>query len=86
MAVMEWQPIETAPKDGTEILVWREDQGIFLARWTAPCEFLTDAECEKMGDAADQEDWFAADFVWGYRVEGDLLPTKWRPLPEPPTA
>jgi hypothetical protein len=30
----EWQPIETAPKDGRMILVWR-DSGVHLMRWKA---------------------------------------------------
>jgi hypothetical protein len=28
----EWQPIETAPKDGQPILVWR-DSGVHIMRW-----------------------------------------------------
>lgn len=29
---MTWQPMETAPKDGSHILVWR-DSGVHLVRW-----------------------------------------------------
>ena len=84
-AVDEWQPIETAPKDGTEILVWRSDAGVLLARWTSCAEFLTDAELDKMSDdSAHQEDWFCADFVAGCRMQEDCDPTYWRPLPKPP--
>lgn len=83
---MNWQPIETAPKNGTEILAWREDAGVLLVRWTAPMEFLTEAECENLlGDSAEEYDWFYADFVSGGRLEGDLTPTHWMPLPDPPT-
>lgn len=85
----DWQPIETAPKDGREILVWRDDCGILLARWTSPAEFLTDAECEQSGmtdDDLHKEDWFYADFISGGRMEGAEAPTKWMKMPEPPAA
>lgn len=29
---MNWQPIETAPKDGTDILV-KSEEGVYQARW-----------------------------------------------------
>jgi len=77
-----WREIETAPKDGTEILVWREDCGILLARWDVPENFLTESECEKMGaESAEQYDWFYADFVEGGRLDGSEIPTHWMPLP-----
>ena len=85
MTQNEWQDISTAPRDGTEVLVWRDHMGILLARFTSAAEFLTDAELEEWeGDTAHQEDWFAADFVSGCRLEADCSPTHWQPLPPPP--
>lgn len=82
-----WQPIETAPKDGTEVLVYRDDQGVMLARYTSAAEFLTDTElADWTEEQAYQEDWFGADFICGYRMDGDLVPTHWMPLPTPPAS
>lgn len=76
--------IESAPKDGTEILLWRKDAGWFLARWIAPCDFLHEMELERMGlKDTEEPDWFYADFVSGGRVD-DGAPTHWMPLPSPP--
>ena len=81
-----WQPIETAPKDGTEMLGFREDCGILLMRWISPADFLTDRELESVDEeAAYGEDWFYADFIAGGRMEGDESPSHWMPLPSPPT-
>jgi hypothetical protein len=83
---MNWQPIETAPKDGTEILGYRSDAGIMIIRWTSPAEFLTDRELETLDEEdALQEDWFYADFIAGGRLEYDEVPTHWAPLPDQPS-
>lgn len=82
-----WQPIETAPKDGTEILGFREDAGVFIVRWCNCYDFMTDAECDETemnDDQLSEPDWFYADFIKGGRLDGDLAPTHWQPLPEPP--
>jgi hypothetical protein len=61
--MMEWQPIETAPKDGTEILVLTTKYNVvFQSHW---------------------------DHGWEIRNEqfeyiGDISPSYWMPLPEPP--
>jgi hypothetical protein len=81
----DWQPIETAPKDGTEILAWRKDCGILLIRWDAPINFCRESECESIGEeAAEAEDWFCADFDCGSRLEGSEIPTLWMPKPNEP--
>ncbi|GEK49188.1 hypothetical protein HPA02_34710 [Bisbaumannia pacifica] len=85
MSMSEWQPIETAPKDGTGVLGWREDCGIILMRYAAPMDFLTDEEAEGLDEySAEAEDWFAADLIAGCRMDGNDEPTHWMPLPEPP--
>lgn len=84
-----WMPIETAPKDGREVLVWRDDCGVLLARWGSAGDFLTEQEIEKSGMSDDdlgREDWFYADFISGGRMEGSEAPTCWMPLPSQPGA
>lgn len=77
-----WRDISTAPKNGTEIWLYREDCDAFLGRWIAPCEFLNEDEYEG-DDGWDECDWFFADFVRGGRVT-DGAPTHWMPLPTSP--
>lgn len=80
-----WKDIATAPRDRTEILAFREDAGMFIARWDSAVSFLTDDEIEALNMSDDDlhaEDWFCADFTHGSRLDGDLAPTHWTPLPE----
>ena len=84
---MKWQPIETAPKDGTEILGWRKDCGVLIIRYTCCAEFMTCREVSASGMSEDdlfKDDWFCSDFLHGSRLEGDEITTHWMPLPEPP--
>jgi hypothetical protein len=81
---LQWRPIEEAPRDGTEIDVWREDAGVIRARWTSLSEFLTDKEMEQYTlEYIDEPGWFFADFVSGGRLD-DGDPTHFRPLPPAP--
>lgn len=65
-----WRPIETAPKDGTQILAWAPDfyPGFYgVAEW------------------AEKQDWrpeTVAGWFWNYATR----PTHWMPLPTPPQA
>lgn len=74
----EWQPIETAPKDGRDILVSFGSMGIWLVFWADP-----------FGDDAPTL-WCVDDNkhgpypLRGYSFEGECAPTHWMPLPEPP--
>lgn len=80
---VEWQPIETAPKDGTEVIGYRPDQGAFCFRWAWMSEFVA---TDRNGDPIEDYDEMAADWWhdrWGW-MEGDLRPTHWRHLPAPP--
>jgi len=76
--------IETAPKDGTEFLGWRDDCGFLMCKWTCLAELLSTEEQERSDydeDTLFQDDWFYADFNGGGRLEGDEAPTHWAPLP-----
>lgn len=71
-----WRPIETAPLH-TEVIVWREDSGAFLARKAAPCD-VADAESDDETPA-----WLADQYGW---QDGAETPTHWMPKPPDPCA
>ena len=75
----KWQPIETAPEDGTEVLLSNEDDGyVEKGHYVAPAQMIEDED-------DDRPDWFTTDGDYLGRVGESLVaPTVWMPLPEPP--
>lgn len=68
----DWQPIDTAPKDGTHILGW-------LADLTEPDEFDKHQPAPWIVLRWDGRHWVEPHYdAFSYH------PTKWMPLPEPP--
>lgn len=81
--VGEWQPIETAPKDGPEFNAYREDQGVFTCRYAHMEEFMDPdlySGDDELGSADHEGFWHE---MWGW-LDDDLKPTHWMPLPSPP--
>lgn len=71
----DWQPIETAPKDGTEILVRLVRAGCPRHLVVHHCDFVED---HPPIDSA----WY---FWTGYQFAPvQSQPTHWMPLPDPP--
>lgn len=75
---MSWQPIETAPKDGTEVLLWfaqfeTRRIGAWMPWGDSSYPFLWQ-DCH--GGNLHRP--------WKYEDENYDYPTHWHPLPEPP--
>lgn len=70
-----WQPIETAPKDGTKVLL-TNGSWVETARW---------ANCDERFEGENWQ-WLLVDCEDGYyNVTAEPNePTHWMPLPEPP--
>jgi len=73
----EWQPIETAPKDGTEFQVWMPSPSEHWPEgwWEAKARFNPATECFETWGRVDYDE-----EGWGFCE----LPTHWMPYPEPP--
>ena len=72
---MEWQPIETAPRDGKVFIAYYPKQGWVLKSWGPyvwPCWFHKHV--------------FGQGGSWVTGIKDDMFkqPTHWMPLPEPP--
>lgn len=83
-----WQPIETAPKDGTKIFIFRQDWEFApIAKWV-----MHDADDEH-GQEVMFGGWGMDEFVsipgaceegfigWNEDIEDGHMPTLWAPLP-----
>ena len=64
---MEWQPIESAPKDGTIVMIYWPTMSIHQY---PTCAF----------NHGDEYGWELV----SNRDYGEVFPTHWMPLPEPP--
>lgn len=84
-ATQEWRPIETAPKDGTRVLIATPIEGspsIVLSAWWAAC---FEAKGFKGTETIWRGAWTDGSVKsWGYEEMAEYKPTKWQPLPEPP--
>lgn len=80
----DWQSIETAPKDGTDVFVFRAD------RWLCPVPayFVGPEYLEReYGDPEYMEAGWYPSFKFLFDLpEVTMEPTHWQPLPEPPQA
>ncbi len=65
---MNWQPIETAPKDGTDILVYNDDGHVYEARYDYDKWRFATADQHGCGCCAGYDD----------------APTHWMPIPDKP--
>jgi hypothetical protein len=76
--IMEWQPIETAPKDGTEVLLFypRYRQGIFIGHFDVSVHMSHGKETYR------SEKWWNGGYGGMFGKEPE--PTHWMPLPSPP--
>jgi len=83
-AVSEWEPIETAPKDGTRILAWSAEHGqreTFMAKYQ---EGSPGYSIWQRGDGPLNVGW-----EWSEPISGCSFkwkPTHWQPLPSAPAA
>lgn len=77
---MNWQPIETAPKDGSSILLW--------GTWAGEIHGIAKHPCVDIGrwDGGNSdfpgEEWWTLDTGDCYTCW--MKPTHWAPIPVPP--
>lgn len=71
-----WHPIETAPRDGTVVLLAVPTVPVLCGAWMNSM-----AEGDVWPDLTGEADWFSCG---GENLADDMAPTHWMRLPEPP--
>ena len=77
----EWQPIETAPKDGSKILIYDGDD-IYAAWWEPKFHLGVSENAEEFTYLGAWTDDAVASF--NYEETFEYQPTHWMPLPAEP--
>lgn len=85
----QWQPIETAPRDGTRILVYVPDsENVLSVYWDAEFTFRYDEAKASVDEkyAGEHDGAWTDDAVesFAYEEKASYSPTHWMPLPDPP--
>lgn len=77
----QWQPIETAPKDGTHIML-SDGTSVTVGHWLYQPGGTTEyRDLDGRWIGQDDRDEFAGWIDW----MGGITPTHWMPLPAPPS-
>lgn len=80
---MEWQPIETAPKNGTKVLIVNDDGAMavahYIEQWNERSEFVRKAKDGDVFRTVREE-------IGYWDTDTAYCPTHWMPLPPPPNA
>lgn len=76
-----WYPIESAPKDGIEILLFN-GKHIFLGLWEAEFEEIYNKYTDSMEYRSSWTDNVVTS--WEYQEVNEIIPTHWMPLPPKP--
>ena len=83
----EWQPIETAPKDSTHVIVRTPDGSLFTAAYVPGFLDSNDNDCWCWVALSDlhPDDW-SGGTCWEVNEDGESSqhPTHWMPLPTLP--
>lgn len=79
----DWRPIETAPKDGSPVLIFPH---MTVVSWDFGAEQWICGVIPLNNDRTIADDWTVqpAMFFEEYLSNWGVEPTHWQPLPEPP--
>ena len=78
----EWQPIETAPKDGTRVLLFGGEQEVWKSQRDSKAGPMVVGWAD--GTEYGEQAWRFCTYDSGFYGRLDTQPTHWMPLPEPP--
>ncbi len=70
----QWQPIETAPKDGSRVIMWGRYNSVCIAAWRDDRWFVDADESRAIESQTD----------FGIEYKTFDFPSHWMPLPTPP--
>jgi hypothetical protein len=94
-AMQEWQPIETAPRDGTPFVALNADLECHVAKFDDDGRMCRRSHQQRFAqthivrgdDKILKDEQFSFDTSWSLWTRGyDFEPTHWQPLPSPPKA
>jgi hypothetical protein len=80
-----WRPIETAPKDGTPILLFGDDR-VTSGHWSAPSAIPRLIYQDGFAPEPEWDEWEPYWASWDGGFTDDYPPTHWMPLPAAPEA